>query len=149
MFDWNKMLATTFEDANSTQSTPVPEGEYLARVEKMEIRSITTKNQEERAILRLTWAPEDSDGRIKEVTGRDQSRVSQDIWLDTTPDGNLDMGKGMNVGLGRLREVFGQNTPGKPWNFGQLVGNVARILVTHRQDDKGNVFAEVKNVAKL
>lgn len=149
MFDVNKMLATTFEDANSTQSTPVPEGEYLGRVEKIDIRVITTKDGTERPILRLTWVPEDSDGRIKEATGRDKASVNQDLWLDVTPEGNLDMGKGMNIGLGRLREAFNQNVSGKPWNMGQLIGNVAKILVTHRQDDKGNTFGEVKSVAKL
>jgi hypothetical protein len=149
MFDINKMLATTFEDANSTQATPVPEGEYIGRVEKIDFRVITTRNNEERPILRVSWIPEDGDGRIKEATGRDRSIVSQDIWLDMTPEGNLDMGKGMNVSLGRLREIFHQNTPGKPWGFNQLIGNVAKVLVTHRQDDKGNVFAEVKNTAAI
>lgn len=148
MFDINKMLATSFEDANSTQSTPVPEGEYVARVEKIELRAVTTKKGEQ-GILRVVWAPDDGDGRIKAVTGRDTNFVSQDIWLDLTEEGNLDFGKGMNVRLGQLRELFHQNAAGKPWGFNQLVGNVARALVTHRSDDSGRVFAEVKSTSAI
>lgn len=148
MFDVNKLLATTFEDANSTESVPCPEGEYVARIEKIEPRVMTTKNGD-RAILTVHWAPSDGDGRIKAATGRDNVLVRQDIWLDMTEEGNLDMGKGMNVTLGRLRETFGQNTPGKPWGFGMLAGNVAKILVTHRTTDDGRVFAEVKSFTSL
>ena len=147
MFDVSKIMATTFEDANSTQSIPVPEGEYLARVEKVDVRVINTKNGD-RAILTVVWVPEDSDGRIKTATGRDRASVKQDLFLDLTPESNLDMGKGMNSRLGVLREALSQNTPGRPWGFNMLVGNMARILVTHRQTDDGP-FADVKSVTKL
>ena len=56
------------------------------------------------------------------------------------------MGKGKNVALGRLREALGQNTPGKPWSFGMLVGQVAKVAVKHRITDAGDTFAEVKRV---
>lgn len=148
MFDVNKLLATTFEDANSTESTPCPEGEYVARIDKIEPRVMNTKNGE-KAILTIQWAPSDGDGRIKAATGRDNIMVKQDVWLDLTEEGNLDMGKGMNITLGRLRALFNQNTPGKAWGFNQLIGNVAKVLVTHRTSDEGRVFAEVKSFTSL
>lgn len=149
-FDINRLLSTTFEDSFATTSTPCPEGEYLARIDKIEVRSITIRaTQEERGILRLKWVPEDPDGRIKQVTGRDKVLVDQDLWLDMTPEGNLDSGPSMNVQLGRLRELFGQNKKGQPWGFSMLTGNMARVLVTHRSDDKGGVFAEVKSFTAI
>src|SRR3989304_1069632 len=128
-FDINKLLSTTFEDANSTASTPCPEGEYTVRVDKIELRSITVRStQEEKGILRVKWMIDDADGRVKAITGRDKVLVDQDLWLDLTPEGNMDFGKGMNVQLGRMRELFSPNTPGRPWGFQMLVGNGAPVL---------------------
>ena len=58
------------------------------------------------------------------------------------------MGKGQNVGLGRLREAVGLNSPGQPFAFSMLTGRVAKVVVKHRiHEDK--IFAEVKAVAKM
>ncbi|HEX6824755.1 MAG TPA: hypothetical protein VF077_00450 [Nitrospiraceae bacterium] len=147
-FDVNKMLATSYDDALSTQSIPVPEGEYTAMTEKLDFRVIDTKDGQ-RIILRLTWLIDDADGRVKLATSRDNNMVNQDIWLDMTAEGNLDMSPGMNTQLGRLREMWKQNMKGKAWNFSMLLRNPAKILVNHRTNDKGDTFADVKKVVAL
>lgn len=146
MFDINNIMGMIVEEGNSTVLTPVPEGEYVARVKSVNGRSVTTKNGEA-PILRVQWVI-DGNPEVSAVTGRDSNTVSQDLWLDLTPGGTLDMGAGMNVGLGKLRAAVGQNESGRPWGFGQMVDQVARILVSHRTTDQGP-FAEVKSVKAL
>jgi hypothetical protein len=147
-FDITSLLSTTFEDAFSTETKPCPEGEYTAMVEKIELKPVTAQG-EEKVILKIVWTPQDSDGRIKQATGRDKINVSQDLWLDLTPEMNLDGADGMNIPLGKVRKALGQNTKGKAWGFGQMVGNVAKIMVTHRTAKDGKVYAEVKSVLAL
>lgn len=145
MFDINNLMNTMLEDANSTVATPVPEGEYVATVKEVTGRVVTAQGRET-PILRVRWEIDSED--VAAVTGRKVNVVPQDLWLDMTPRGSLDMGPGMNVALGRLREALGQNESGKPWGFGAMVGQVARILVTHRTTDQGP-FADVKTVRAL
>ena len=85
---------------------------------------------------------------MKELLGRDKVTVRQGIMLDITDSGGLDMGKGRNIGLGRLREAIGLNTPGQPFSFSMVAGRVAKVNVSHRIDGE-NIYAEVKGVAKL
>jgi hypothetical protein len=70
------------------------------------------------------------------------------VWLDITPQGSLDMGRGKNVHLNRLREAFNQNRPGQPWNPMMLVGQAARVQTKHAQGDKGT-FVNVVAVRGL
>jgi hypothetical protein len=60
------------------------------------------------------------------------------------------MGKGKNVSLGRLREATGLNEKGRPFGFRMLVGQMARVRVKHRPDNKNPeiVYAEVDAVTK-
>jgi hypothetical protein len=141
MFDTETFLSTTFTEESSTRREPVPVGEYQATVEAIEPR-VTPSG---RALLRVTWkivspGNEELDGRL----------VSQTVWLDLTENGSLDMAKGMNIGLGRLRDALSQNTGGRPWQPGMMVGSVARVSVTHRADKENPeiLYDEIQRVAK-
>jgi hypothetical protein len=68
--------------------------------------------------------------------------------LDLTPGGGLDLGKGKNVGLGRLREAVRLNDSSKPFSFAQLPGQAARVTVSHRIDGE-DTYSEIKKVAPL
>ena len=96
--------------------------------------------------LDVLWLVEDS--AVKEYLGRDTVVCKQGIMLDLTAEGGLDMSKGKNVGLGRLREAVGKNNSGEAFSFAMLPGSAAKISVAHRvaNDD---TFAEVKQVAML
>lgn len=149
MFDPNTFMSTNYSDSNSTKVVPVPEGEYTAVSKEVTFREISS-DKGTSTLCEVVFEPQDLDGSIKAATGRDNATVRLSLWLDLTPAGNLDMGEGRNIGLGRLREALGQNAPGKPWNFGMIPGNSVRILVSHRHDPKTEtVYAEVKRVAAL
>jgi hypothetical protein len=141
MFDTNTFLQTTFTEENSTRREPIPVGEYQASVEN--VKPDVTQNGA--ALLRVTWKLQDF--THDEINGR---LVDQTIWLDLTPGGALDMAKGKNTGLGRLREACGQNQPGKPWQPGMLLGAQATVSVTHRADkeDPAIIYDQIKSVAR-
>lgn len=137
-----------FTDANSTEYVPVPVGEYTGVVDKYKIRS-TDKGF---VLLDVTWKIDDA--TVAEETGMENPTIRQSLFLDISDSGGLEFGKGKNVALGRLREALNQNKSGEPWTFGMLVGQVAKIAVTHRADTKTEpgktiMRAEVSGVTSL
>jgi hypothetical protein len=146
-FDPSTFLDVTINEANSTSSTPVPEGEYTAVAGEPAIREWRSQAKGTSGLaLDIPWTIDDS--RVKEITGRDTNVVKQGLMLDTTESGALATGKGQNVGLGRLREALDLNSPGKPFSFRMIQGQVARVSVKHRVDGD-QIFADVKGVARL
>ena len=148
MFDPNAFLEQVVAEVGSTEATPIPAGEYLAFIDKKELTTWQKKDDPSVSGLKLkiTWVLEDQ--AVRDLLGRDKVIVMQDIMLDLTDSGGLDMGKGRNVGLGRLREALDLNTPGQPFSFSMIAGRVAKVNVSHRIDGE-NIYAEVKGVAKL
>ena len=150
MFDPNAFLDMTVTDANSTVSIPVPVGEYVAVPTEVKARTWQSRDGSSSGIaLDILW--EVDDASVKEFLGRDKVIVKQGLMLDLTESGALDMGKGKNIQLGRLRESLDLNKPGEPFAFSMIVGRPAKVRVEHRVNDKNTdeVFAEVKGVAKL
>jgi hypothetical protein len=147
-FDPNTFLDMTTTDANSTQALPVPAGEYIAMVKEIKARPWTSRQDPSKSgmALDVTWSIDDA--AVKEQLGRQEVTVKQGIMLDVTETGGLDMGKGKNVSLGRLREATNLNHPGQPFGFRMLEGRPAKVKVEHRIDGD-NIYAEVKQVAKL
>jgi hypothetical protein len=144
-FNPDTFLNTETSSANSVQYTPVPEGEFNASIKAIKPRVLT----DGRAVLDVTWTVDDEQARTE--TGMAEPSVRQTLWLDTTDSGGLDFGKGKNVGLGKLRDAVNQNASGKPWAPGMLVGQVAKIKVSHSIDkrDGTSINADVKAVTKL
>ncbi len=144
-FDPNAFLNTEVSEANATAYVPVPEGEFNASIKLIKPRVLT----DGRAVLDLTWIVDDEE--VKQETGMAEPSVRQTLWLDITESGGLDFGKGKNVGLGRLRDAIGQNQSGKPWAPGMLVGQVAKVKVTHSIDkrDGETIQAGVSAVTSL
>lgn len=144
-FDPDSFMNSQITDANSTQYTPVPEGEFQAAIASVTPRTTGTG----KALLSIGWKVDDEEAR--NATGMAEPTVYQTIWLDISGSGGLDTSKGKNVGLGKLRDALGQNREGQPWSPGMLVGQVALIRVGHSIDKRDNVTvqAEVKAVAAL
>lgn len=144
-FNPDTFLNTETDAANATAYTPVPEGEFTASIKAIKPRVLT----DGRAVLDVTWTVDDEAAR--QETGMAEPSVRQTVWLDTTESGGLDFGKGKNVGLGRLRDAVGQNAAGKPWAPGMLVGQVAKVKVSHSIDKRDGVTinADVKAVLPL
>lgn len=140
-FDPDLFMNQQTTEASSTQYVPIPVGEYMAVIKEVKAGTAGDK-----PVLNVTWKIDDQG--VRDETGLEEPSVRQTLWLDLTPGGGLDSGKGKNVGLGKLREALGQNTPGQPWSPGMLVGQVAMVQVGHRSGkEPGEVYADVKAVA--
>ena len=146
-FDAQSFLDAAVTTANDTKLIPVPMGEYTGVIEKIAPRPWQSQDGTQSGVsLDVTWIVEDEN--VKALLGRTSVTVRQNIMLDVTPEGSMDMSKGKNVGIGRLREAVGKNTPGESFSFAMLPGLMAKIDVKHREY-KGDMFAEVKAVAKM
>lgn len=148
MFDPKQFLEQAVSGANDTKIVPVPVGEYTAIVDSVEARPWQSKNDSSKAgmALDLKWSIDDM--KVREFLGRDTVTVKQGIMLDFTDAGQLDMGKGKNIGLGRVREAVGLNDASVPFAPSMLIGRIAKVKVEHRIDGE-NIFAEIKQVAKF
>lgn len=145
-FDPQSFLDSSITTSLDTKVIPCPVGEYMGIIDKVVPRQWTSKDGTQSGIaLDIFWIVEDQG--VKEFLDRDTVNVKQGIMLDTK-DGGLDISKGKNVGLGRLREAVGMNEEGQAFSFTMLPGLSAKITVTHRIVDQ-DTFAEVKAVGKL
>lgn len=145
-FDPNTFLNQTFNEANDTKITPCPAGEYLAMADKVEVKTWAARDGSSSGLkLSILWDIQDEN--VKALLGRDVVKVPQDQMLDLTDTGELDLGKGRNVGLGRLREALGLNTPGEPFAFGMIQGRLAKVIVSHRPNGE-DLYAEIKKIGK-
>ena len=147
MFNPDQFLDMTITDANSTKTVPVPVGEYTALVSDVKCRQWQSKADPSKSGLTLDVTWEIDDAAVKQLLGREKVTVKQGIMLDLTESGGMDMGKGRNVGLGRLREALDLNRPGVAFSFSMLPGRLAKVSVSHRIDGE-NIYAEVKSVAR-
>lgn len=144
-FDAETFLNTQVDGEMDTQFTPIPEGDYMATIDKISFRKIINKNNEEQVIMDLNW--EILDDAVKTATELEKPTVRQSLFLDLTPEGGIDRGKNKNVQLGKVREAVGQNKAGKTWGPAQLQGAVATIKTSQRVDGE-NIYSDVKKVAK-
>lgn len=144
-FNPDNFLHQTTREELSTKRVVLPEGDYTGVVEKVEAGA-TPKGT---PYLELTWAIEHPE--LESEIGRTKSIARQTIWLDLTASGDLDTGKGRNVGLGRLREAIGQNKSGEAWAPSMIEGAAATVKIKHRADknDAELKFEEVKAVSAL
>lgn len=157
MFDPNQFLEQQVDQAMDTVIIPVPEGEYLAVAKEIKARPWTSKDGLSAGVaLDIVWDLE-LPAEVQATIGRDKATLKQGIMLDLSEDGrSLDLGKGKNVALGRLREAIGKNKPGVPFGFGEIPGQACKVLVKHRLDDKGATnpdgspvkYSEVRGNAK-
>jgi len=130
-FDPDVFLSTEVEGELSTTYLPVPEGEYVASIDDIKIKSPKGS-----VILEVLWDLQDNE--VKEIMSMDKVVVRQSIFLDVEEEtGALSLGENKNVRLGRLRENLGQNTPGQPWSFLSLKGaGPVTVTVSQRPSTK-------------
>lgn len=145
-FDPATFLNQTIEEANDTKVTPCPAGEYVALAEKVEIKPWSARDGSSSGLkVEIVWDIQDDN--VKSLLGKDTVRVRQQQMLDLTETGALDLGKGKNVGLGRLREAVDLNTPGSPFAFTMIQGRIAKVKVSHRVNGE-DIYDEIKAVTK-
>lgn len=154
MFNAEQFLNTTQTAANATKLDPIPAGVYKAVSQPITRESFDDydiKNGPRAGTkgysLNISWKLDD------EAAGEYNGRLAfQRCFLDITPDGNgLDMGKGKNIDLGKVREALGQNADGQPWQPSMLGSQVAMINVEQDVDknDSSKVYSRVKSIAPI
>lgn len=145
-FDIDSFMQQTVVGANSTATIPVPVGEYLAISEDVKCIPWAKKDGSASGLkLQITWSIEDE--AVKALLERTKVTVRQDIMLDLTEQNGLDMGKGKNVGLGRLREALDINDQTIPFSFPMIVGRMGKLAIVH-EPYNDSILAQVKGVAK-
>lgn len=147
-FDADVFMQTAVTGASSTRVEQPDPGEYTAQVDKLDFDSFQGKKDPTKTYNKLSVTWEITDESVKATLGRDKVTVRQDMFLDLTESGSLDMGKGKNVSLGRLREAVGQNDPSRPWSPTMLQGAMARVKVEHEVVN-GEAYARVTGVVKF
>jgi hypothetical protein len=145
-FDPDAFAASTTSEKSETSFAPVPAGEYTAVIEDVIIRSTDYG-----PVADVVWSIDD--GALKSALGRDKITVKQGVFLDVTngPDGpKLDMSKGKNIALGRIREALDMNKEGQSFALNMLKGaGPASIRVVQKPaKDSDEIYANVKSVGK-
>lgn len=152
MFDPNEFLNQTVDTANDTKLINPPDnmsGEgYQILAGKLDCRTWTKKDDPSVSGLALDIQWEIQDEAVKMFCGREKVICKQGIMLDLTETGGLDMSKGKNIGLGKLREALGLNIPGQPFSFSMIPGRMAKGFVQHRVNGE-DIYAEIKRVLPL
>ena len=148
-FDPQLYMDQSWDQSNDTKLTPIPDGEYPCIIEPGTVEFKTwqsrdgTKNGIKLAMRLNVDSPE-----VRQTLGRDKVTVRYEVMIDTLESGAIDMGKGKNVGLGRLRQAVGLNEPGRPFSPRMLEGRMLRAKIGHRIDGE-DIYDEVKGVAPV
>lgn len=148
MFNPDAFLDQQIQGANDTQLLPIPVGEYVAVISKIDARPWTSKKDPSKSGIALDVTWDIDDPAVKQLLERDRVTVKQGVMLDLTESGSLDLGKGKNVPLGKLREAVNLNNPGAPFRFSMLEGQMAKIRIEHRIDGE-MIYSEVRAVTRI
>lgn len=148
-FDPDAFMTESYEAATDTRYVPVPEGEYPAVIEKVDLKQ-STKDNKTFYPFEVTWNIQDQG--VQQLLGQEKVLVRQTIFLDFNEQGNaLDFGTGKNVALGKLREALGMNDPSQRFSLKSLEGQAAKVFIkqTPKKDDPETIYSNVSKVVSL
>ena len=152
MFNPDDFKGSTTTEQGSTTIVPCPIGEWVAKVDKVDFRQAQGKKNPNETYTFCDITYDVDNDEVRRLCDREKVTVRQSMIVDVTADGKgLDMGKGKNVGLNRVRDAVGQNVAGAPWAPSMLEGKIVKVRVKHRPDenDSSIQYAEVAAVGKL
>lgn len=149
MFDSNSFLQSQTVDGKlETQFSPVPAGEYIGLITKLEAKEQNKPdNTGVWTIVDVTIAIDDA--RAKDATGMANPTIRDSLFLDME-NGKLATGKNKNIALGRYLEATGQNgVVGNP--FSLISGKMIKVQVAVEPDkkDPSKIYNRVKAVGKV
>jgi hypothetical protein len=145
VFNPETFMDATVTAPNSTKVEGVPPGEYQAVIDD-EIKPpkvVTGKNGDTYVFFEVPFLIQDE--ALKAKLGRDKLQVRHTIRLDIDEQGALDMSKGKNVGLGRLREALGMNDG--PFNPRAIAGK-GPVTVSVQYQKGQTEYTEVNKVGR-
>ena len=162
-FDPNAFLESTeVQGAMETKFVRIPPGDYQAMISNVEGReAVFTPKKGPRAgqevrqpCVDITYSIDVGVGdgtKVKEATGMDTPSITQGIFLDVNAAGQLEMGPGKNINLGRLRAACGLNDPSKSFKFGMLKGQIVKIKVDQvpNPNDPNDPYSNVTGVTAV
>lgn len=133
-FSAEEFMNDEVEGMLDTTKIPCPVGSYPAVISKVATATWESKDGSRSGLkAQIMWEIEDEG--VREICLRDKVLCRQDVMLDLTDAGKLDMSKGKNLGLGRLRTAVGQNGASR-WSWRMLEGARAMVEVGNRVSDK-------------
>lgn len=135
-FDPDLFMQETVDGSNDTVYPTIPAGEYLGVIDDVKIRR-TEKDGKYFYPTDVTWTLVNPPQKVLDDLGRDKATVRQSVFLDLTDSGSIDLGKGKNIQLGRLREALDLN--GSGFTLGKLKGAGPAKLQVSLKPDKDNV----------
>lgn len=150
VFDPDQFMQESVEGANDTVYPTLPAGEYTGMISEVKVRQTQSDKRPGEFFYPadITWDLMDVPQKVLDEMGRDKFSVRQSVFLDINDSGQLDLGKGKNIQLGRLREALSLNTPG--FSIGKLKGaGPAKLNVTLKPDKNGTPRNDVTQVGKV
>lgn len=141
--DPQAFMNSTTTEVGSTIFEPIPSGEYSAIIEAVN----PPRNVGDRHVMDvffLLLAPD-----IAAKLGRDKLVIKQGYFLDFSPNFGLDMSKGKNIALNKLRDALGQLK--NNWSPRDLIGAGPLKVQVGLRSDRINpdvIYNEIKAVEK-
>jgi hypothetical protein len=150
LFDPVSLMNANLEE-NATRRDPLPQGEVLAQITKLDFKNGTISKGDRAGQQwdRLDCTLEITDQEYLAQYGdgtQPKATTNLGIMLEMTDVGAIATGPNKNVRLGRLREAAGVN--GKP--LGMLQGQFVRIKIDHKPHptEDGVVLDEITGYTK-
>jgi len=148
VFDKDTFLNTSVSGALDSEYTPIPEDDYKAFIDTLDMGEYKDPERGNVPVLIITYALIEVD-HLKEELGIVKPTVQDRLFLDVE-NGALSFGPNKNVKLGQVREAVNQNDAKKAWNMNMLRGAGPVVLkVTHRFNKAGEgPFSNVARIAR-
>jgi hypothetical protein len=134
LFNPDAYLDMATDAEMDTRLPPCPEGKWLFKCDAVVARANPQKEKDPSAadlILDYTWLCTD-EGCLAQAE-RSRITVRQSVFV-TVVNNTIEVGEGKNTRLGALRAAVGQNQPGVPWTPRMVIGQMAKLKITHRTD---------------
>jgi len=147
-FNPEQFMNSVLNDANSTSIPLCPPGEYVGNITDVNVESGTISKGDKagQPWVKLNVQLETSDAAALAGTQMTKRKVRAGIMLDVNGEGNLEMGEGRNITLGRFGEAVALNHKAAPPALSMLPGRSTRFVVSHRvdRDDAAKFYEDVK-----
>lgn len=145
MFNPDQFLATAVQGVLDTQRKPLPAVEFNGFIKEIKKPEVVKTKKGDSILMEI---PIQIDcAQYEQELGYSSSVRSYKCWLDINAVGNLDMGTGKNIDLGKIREAVGQNGP-EEWTVTNLVGAPIRVQIKHREHE-GKIYDEISAVGPV
>lgn len=153
MFDASQFLDTTINESNEkrpplpTENPDSPDGLYTAVVGEIKPRA-GEKDGKPWVSMGVPLAIEVPASLQASMKLPPQLTITDNAFIDITEGGLIDNTPGKNRRQKQYRDATGQNTPGQPWSWRKLTGQVVKIRISH-DDYQGAIQERIAGISKI